>query len=728
MQIFNVDKPITTCNEDKLDRTNFVDSLANDIINYKDKESLTIGLYGKWGSGKTSILNLVENKLKEKKYKIIKFNPWNFKDQDELIQAFFKEMYQQLNYVDESKFFTKFSFFFSRIFHLLSFCKYIPNVAPYAVVLAPLIKEYATLLNNLTYKKSLEEVKRKIETALRKINKKKQNKKIIVFIDDIDRLNDKEITQIFQLSKLVANFENVIYILSFDKDVVVSALKESQKDYASNYLDKIIQVPLKVPEVSLFKVQNILIDSLNKVIKNVREFESYRNGELTYTGFWMQFKNIREVNRFLNIFNFKFESLKENVDFHDFCIITLLEIKYPEVYQFILQQKDEIIGDYSLYSSRDKEQKGVEKIITNFLEGVISNYNTEDNKFICESLKFLFPKIRTCSNSYSAYTHVTAQESKVRGYIHSQSNFDYYFNFYGPENITNVKIEESIKHYEKEEFIVFVKQLIKNKELSNYLTYLNYYIENDLDIERSKNLFEWVLEISDFIDDDKDLKSLFLLDCESQIGYFLLSFLRNHKQEFNVYQYIKQFFSGSDISLCKVNILRSLQNEHGRMSKKQPVLRDNPVLTEKQVIELEKIVKPNLKIILSNFESLKLKDYAQYYYLLKSIDEKFCNKLQDEYLKSEENYFDFVKNFVSRGQYITGTRANTYFYNIENLKEDFDCDFIYNKLKPLITKDLDLSNEDDIIKTAFVMSYEKVGDRDGYTVAAMKKYLKDNFK
>jgi predicted KAP-like P-loop ATPase len=728
MQIFNVDKPINSSAEDKLDRACFVNNLANAIIDYKDKESLTIGLCGKWGTGKTSILNLIEAKLKDEKYKIIKFNPWNFKEQDELIQAFFKELYQQLNYVDDHKVFTKFSLFFKRIFHILSFGQYIPSIAPHAVLLAPLIKEYANLLDNLTFKKSLEEVKNKIEKVLRKIAKKNKNRKIIVFIDDIDRLNDKEIAQIFQLTKLIANFENLIYVLSFDKNVVVSALKNSQKEFAENYLDKIIQVPLKVPEVSLFKIQNTLIDKMNKSISNIREFESYRNGELENTGFWLQFGTIREVNRFLNIFNFKFHSLKDNVDFHDFCVVTLLELKFPKVYNFIFEHKKIITGDYSLYSSNDEDKKRIESVVKTFIESIRDEHNSIDNAFIYESLKFLFPKIRTCTTSYSLYAHVMPQEAKVRGYIQEDSNFDYYFNFYNPEEITNSKIEESIKEYDKEQFLEFVKILIKNQEFSNYLSFMNYYIENDLDVERSKNLFEWILGISSLIEKDKDLKSLFVLDSESQIGYFLLSFLRNHKQDFNIFQYIKQFFIEGKLTLCKVNILRSLQNEHGRMSKRQTALRDNPVLTEKQVIELEKIVKPNLKIALSAPESLELKDYVQYYYLMKSIDEKFCNNLQNEYLKSDEYCFKFVNKFVSRGQYITGSKANTYHYNIDSLKEDFDCDFVYKKLKPLITKDIDLNNEDNVIKMAYIMSYEKAGDRDGYTVAAMKKYLKDNIK
>ena len=110
----NADKPITKSEEDVLGRKKFVENLTNVLTSYEDTNSLTIGLYGKWGSGKTSIINLTTTKLKEAKYKVIHFNPWNFKGQDELIQCFFKEFYNQLDMVDYHKLFTKLGNLFKR--------------------------------------------------------------------------------------------------------------------------------------------------------------------------------------------------------------------------------------------------------------------------------------------------------------------------------------------------------------------------------------------------------------------------------------------------------------------------------------------------------------------------------------------------------------------------------------------------------------------------------------
>src|SRR5690606_33695923 len=80
----------------------------------------------------------------------------------------------------------------------------------------------------------------------------KENKsKVVIFIDDIDRLDKVEIHSIFRLVKLTADFLNTTYILSFDEEMVSAAIGErfgagNQKS-GQNFLEKIIQVPLKIP-------------------------------------------------------------------------------------------------------------------------------------------------------------------------------------------------------------------------------------------------------------------------------------------------------------------------------------------------------------------------------------------------------------------------------------------------------------------------------------------------
>ena len=70
-----------------------------------------------------------------------------------------------------------------------------------------------------------------------------------MFIDDIDRLNNKEIRLLIQLVKAVCDFPNVIYVLSFDKSIVSKALENEQNIDGRSYLEKIIQLSIDIPMV-----------------------------------------------------------------------------------------------------------------------------------------------------------------------------------------------------------------------------------------------------------------------------------------------------------------------------------------------------------------------------------------------------------------------------------------------------------------------------------------------
>lgn len=90
--MFKDDCPISSREDDKLNRRNFAESLAKAITYYKNDNCLTISLMGKWGSGKTSIINMVTDYLNnesESENIIIHFDPWYFSNKDNLLFQFF---------------------------------------------------------------------------------------------------------------------------------------------------------------------------------------------------------------------------------------------------------------------------------------------------------------------------------------------------------------------------------------------------------------------------------------------------------------------------------------------------------------------------------------------------------------------------------------------------------------------------------------------------------------
>jgi predicted KAP-like P-loop ATPase len=104
---FSADRPIQSVKQDLLGRDSFARSLATAIQNWNGSDSLVVALYGAWGSGKSSVKNMVievwEALPDERKPIIIEFDAWQFSGQDGLLRAFFQETARALGVKDKSE-------------------------------------------------------------------------------------------------------------------------------------------------------------------------------------------------------------------------------------------------------------------------------------------------------------------------------------------------------------------------------------------------------------------------------------------------------------------------------------------------------------------------------------------------------------------------------------------------------------------------------------------------
>jgi len=92
------DVPIEDEEEDKLNLKEFVDSIVKSINNYNQKNSITFGLFGDWGSGKTSLTNCIKHKLKNnERYIVIDFIPWQYNNRDNMLKEFYYKISKELD-------------------------------------------------------------------------------------------------------------------------------------------------------------------------------------------------------------------------------------------------------------------------------------------------------------------------------------------------------------------------------------------------------------------------------------------------------------------------------------------------------------------------------------------------------------------------------------------------------------------------------------------------------
>ena len=357
--MLNSDQPIKSSLEDSLGRNRFANSLSKAILSHTDKSSLVIGLYGNWGSGKTSLLNLIRENIEKSNYKnkpiIVRYNPWNFADQDQLISQFFNQLYSSLEKTDYSRNVKKFNKklkSYAKIFERLFFVPGTSKISKIMGFVAYIYQYFVTTENNLI----------KIRTELNE-NLINLSKKILFIIDDIDRLPPVEIRQVFQVVKKIADFPNTVYLLAFDKKVVLDAFEETIRNSKEAYLEKIVQVPFEIPPISEEELRGFLFEKIEKLFAESQTYNFDRSywTNLYQNGIKYLFTNLRKINRYLNTLSFNFGLVKYDVNPVDFLAINAIQVFLPDLYYDIRDNIDLFTEkvDYAggnILGDRDRER------------------------------------------------------------------------------------------------------------------------------------------------------------------------------------------------------------------------------------------------------------------------------------------------------------------------------------------------------------------------------------
>ena len=398
--MYSADLPISTHQSDLLGRASYAKDLAHTIVKYGMIDSLCIGLLGSWGSGKTSILNMMleeinVNTAEAEKPLVIRFDPWNFTSTDQLLHQFFMMLANTLLSEDDKKknaIGTALAEYGDAFDALGS----IPLVGG---LLASLGKTGAKVasdaLNSGTARKGILEQKRVVEKLLQEYDKK-----LLIVIDDIDRLSNDQIRQVFQLVTAVARFPNTIYLLVFDRDVVVKALEKVQEGNGNAYLEKVIQVPLNIPEISREKRENVLFARFNSIINAYNMSLDLSHWQRVFPACIRPYiKSLREINRLSNLLQFKLASISQEVNFVDMVALSTIELTYPEIYEWIKRNKGLLTGRWESlvlppFNWDTKEQK-IYSESREWLKNLLvqNGYPSEqgDVDRLCSCIKTLFP-------------------------------------------------------------------------------------------------------------------------------------------------------------------------------------------------------------------------------------------------------------------------------------------------------------------------------------------------
>jgi predicted KAP-like P-loop ATPase len=378
------DSALTDPQSDNLGYSEFAESLSQAVHSRSPPESIVIGLYGPWGSGKSSILNFIEHYLieTEENPTIIRFNPWWFSGQADLIDKFFSQVGSGLSRgEDVSDIRNKLSRYTSAVSNL-------PFTAATGVPAGPFLKVLSTALE--TEVPNIEELKESISEELEELDYR-----IYIFIDDIDRLTQREIKQMFRLINSVADFPNTTYVLAFDYNIVSEALEgERGVSNGQEYLDKIIQLPKSIPVPREDSIGDFFAARLEVTLEREDSIFDIEHWQRIFgKGILPLLDTPRDAVRLSNAVDSASLAYSRDINFVDLVCLEALRLFCRDVYILIRDNPEKFVGPKSRnrLSTYDVDYEEL-------FAPLESNENIENAKSI---VAYLFP--RTRQNSFSRF-------------------------------------------------------------------------------------------------------------------------------------------------------------------------------------------------------------------------------------------------------------------------------------------------------------------------------------
>ena len=235
------DMPCTSEEEDLLEISKYVKGLGKFIR--ECQTPMSIAIQGDWGTGKTSTLNLLKKNLEADKdtngIKCVFFNTWQYSQfnmEDSLYVSFVHNLVKQCGGNDE----------------ILRIVAGFGKLAFFKAIDWKFGTNASEILDGFekAKKDQMESVSKLQEDFAELV--KKTGKRLVIFIDDLDRLNPEVAVELLEIIKLFVNVENSIFVLAIDYEVVVKGVRKKYGENLSeekcrNFFDKIIQLPFKMP-------------------------------------------------------------------------------------------------------------------------------------------------------------------------------------------------------------------------------------------------------------------------------------------------------------------------------------------------------------------------------------------------------------------------------------------------------------------------------------------------
>lgn len=316
---FLTDHPLTEEEEELSSWTSQAQTLTQKLLATDTTHAaFSLGIVASWGEGKSSFMGIMQRYLQQAQQEVIimRFNPWLYDKEAQLTKVFFEELRRTL--------------------------------APYSSKLSRSIDSYAELLlavDNGWLKLAHELLRQPQSSTTEQFDKlsrdiKELGRRVVIFIDDVDRLTREELLELFNLVRNSSNLPCLYFVLAYDKSYVLKTL-QSDGEHMSRYPEKILQEEYSLPKLAPDKMWTVLERCLNKTQLGqespgrIRDLISDLQSDTVLS---YHLTTLRMVKRMVNGFSSRYEQLhKAGVDLLDLFIFELIYYVYPSVYDYLVE-------------------------------------------------------------------------------------------------------------------------------------------------------------------------------------------------------------------------------------------------------------------------------------------------------------------------------------------------------------------------------------------------------
>ncbi|MEM9320617.1 MAG: P-loop NTPase fold protein [Pseudomonadota bacterium] len=329
--------PVKSLGDDRLGFADIAQQLGEALYSQPADRGFVVGVSGPWGSGKSSIVSMALSHLGDK-IEVLHFEPWLVGDRDELLAQLFElvrgsltnsgvmapDMARQARKLIDR--FVVVSNGAARLARIGAATGILPGAGLVADGLDKLNEAVGTGdgEDELPDLKAIKDELTKALTGLKK--------KLVVFVDDLDRLNPDEAVEVLRLIRAVADFPNVLYVLAYDNDVLAANLEAALKvPNGAQYLDKIVHASFRVPRALPYDLARWTLTELTGFLPEI-------DGRMEHaldlvSGLWLE--TPRDAVRLTNAMRLYATHQKHRIHLGDMVVLQMSRLKAPRLYTWI---------------------------------------------------------------------------------------------------------------------------------------------------------------------------------------------------------------------------------------------------------------------------------------------------------------------------------------------------------------------------------------------------------